>query len=104
SFARQSKRWEEAGHATVERVAVEPYDTFSERFAAAARTGGHRMIYLSEVFYNSGFVVPDLDRIVAAVSDETTLVVIDGYHAFMARPVGLAPIQDRAFYLAGGYK
>lgn len=104
SFTRQSMRWEEAGLATVERIAAEPYDTFSARFSDAARQSSHHLIYLSEVFYDSGFVVPDLARIVATVSDEATLIVIDGYHAFMARPTGLAPIQDRVFYLAGGYK
>ncbi|HEX9762396.1 MAG TPA: aminotransferase, partial [Acidimicrobiia bacterium] len=60
--------------------------------------------YLSQVFYDSGFVVPGLDRIVSSVSEQSTLVVIDGYHAFMAMPVDLGPIQDRVFFLAGGYK
>ena len=32
------------------------------------------------------------------------LTVIDGYHAFLARPVDLSHVADRAFYLAGGYK
>jgi pimeloyl-ACP methyl ester carboxylesterase len=31
-------------------------------------------------------------------------VAIDGYHAFMATPIDLAPFADRLFYLAGGYK
>ncbi len=104
SFTRQSKRWEEAGLARVTRVPAEPFDTFPDRFAEHARTGDHDLIYLSEVFFDSGFVVPELDRLVATVSDETTLVVIDGYHSFMARPTGFAPIQDRAFFIAGGYK
>ena len=30
--------------------------------------------------------------------------MIDGYHAFMARPVDLSAVAGRAFYLAGGYK
>ncbi len=33
-----------------------------------------------------------------------TLVVIDGYHGFMAVPTDLSAIAGRAFYLAGGYK
>ena len=56
------------------------------------------------MFYNSGFVVPGLDRIVSSVSEQQTFIVIDGYHAFMARPVDIEAIQDRVFYLAGGYK
>jgi len=55
------------------------------------------------VFFDSGFVVPDLAAIVAAAPAEA-IVVIDGYHAFCALPVDLAAIHRRAFYIAGGYK
>ena len=104
SFVRQTRRWEEAGLAIVDRVPAEPFDAFSERFTAEARSGAHDLIYLSQVFFDSGFVVPDLDRVVSAVPDQTTFFVIDGYHGFMAMPFDLGAIQDRAFYIAGGYK
>ncbi len=104
SFTRQSRRWEEEGLAIVDRVPAEPFETFSERFTRESRAGVHDLIYLSEVFFNSGFVVPDLDRIVSSISEEKAFVVIDGYHAFMARPTNIGSIQDRVFYLAGGYK
>lgn len=104
SFSRQLKRWEEEGLAIADRVPAEPFETFSERFTAEARPGVHDLIYLSEVFFDSGFVVPRIDRIVSSVAEDRAFVVIDGYHAFMARPVNIGAIQDRAFYLAGGYK
>ena len=104
SFNRQSRRWEEAGAAIIDRVPAEPFDTFAERFTRAARSGVHDLIFLSQVFYNSGFVVPELDRIVSSVSEDKAFIVVDGYHAFMARPVNIGAIQDRVFYLAGGYK
>jgi selenocysteine lyase/cysteine desulfurase len=104
SFTRQSRRWEEEGLAIVDRVPTEPFATFAERFTAEARSGAHDLIYLSQVFFDSGFVVPELDRIVSSVSEERAFFVIDGYHGFMARPTDLGAIQDRAFYLAGGYK
>ncbi len=104
SFTRQTRRWEEEGLAIVDRVPAEPFQTFAERFTQEVRPGVHDLIYLSQVFYDSGFVVPDLDRIVSSVSEETTLIAIDGYHAFMALPFSLGAIQDRVFYLAGGYK
>jgi kynureninase len=104
SFTRQSRRWEEEGLAIVDRVPTDPFETFAERFTAEARSGAHDLIYVSHVFYDSGFVVPELDRIVSSVSEERALFVIDGYHSFMARPVDLGTIQDRAFYIAGGYK
>jgi selenocysteine lyase/cysteine desulfurase len=104
SLTRQLKRWEEEGLAIVDRVPAEPFETFSDRFTREARAGVHDLIFLSEVFFNSGFVVPDLDRIVSSISEEKAFVVIDGYHAFMARPTNIGSIQDRVFYIAGGYK
>ncbi|MGB7860181.1 MAG: aminotransferase class V-fold PLP-dependent enzyme [Acidimicrobiia bacterium] len=104
SFTRQSRRWEEEGLAIVDRVPVEPFPTFGERFTREARAGVHDLIYFSQVFFNSGFVVEDLDRIVSSISEEKAYVVVDGYHAFMASPVNIGAIQDRVFYVAGGYK
>ena len=97
SFNRQSRRWEEEGLAIVDRVPAEPYHTFTDRFTAEARPGTHDLVLLSEVFFDSGFVVPQIDRIVSAVSEQKALIVIDGYHAFMARPVNIGSIQDRVF-------
>lgn len=104
SFARQSLRWEEEGLAIVDRIPAEPFESFTERFTREARAGVHDLVYLSEVFFDSGFVVPQLDRIISSVSEDRAYIVIDGYHAFMARPVHIGALQDRVFYLAGGYK
>lgn len=104
SFARQAARLEEEGLATVERIPAEPFASFGERFAAAAGRGGHDLVFLSQVLYDSGFVVPDVPAIVAAVADPATIVVVDAYHAFMALPLDHGQVADRAFLLAGGYK
>ena len=104
SFARQLRRLEQAGLAQVERVATEPFTSFTERFAAAAARGGHDLVYFSQCFFNSGFLVQDLATPVRAVRDAQTLVMIDGYHGFMAVPTDLSAIAGRAFYLGGGYK
>ncbi len=104
SLNRQSRRWEEAGLAIVDRIPAEPFETFAKRFTREARAGVHDLIYVSQVFFDSGFVVPDIDRVVSSVSEEKAFVVIDGYHGFMARPTTLGSVQDRVFYIAGGYK
>ena len=54
SARRQLARWEEAGAANVDRVSTEPFDTFPERFLAAARAGGHHFIFVSQVMFGSG--------------------------------------------------
>jgi len=104
SAARQLARWDEAGRVTVDRVPAAPFDTLAERLAKAAAGGGHDIVFVSQVLFDSGFVIADLDEVIAAVPGERTFVVIDGYHAFMAMPVDLGRLANRVFYTAGGYK
>jgi selenocysteine lyase/cysteine desulfurase len=104
SFARQAERLEELERVHITRIPVEPFRTFSERFAAAASGGEHELVCLSQVFFNSGFAVPDLAALVRAVPNPETVVAIDGYHAFCAVPTSLRSIEDRIFYVGGGYK
>jgi kynureninase len=104
SFTRQVARLEEDALVAVERIPAEPFDSFGERFASAARSGGHDLVYVSQVFFNSAATAGSLDAISRAVRDAQTFVVFDGYHGFMALPTAFAASADRAFYLAGGYK
>jgi selenocysteine lyase/cysteine desulfurase len=104
SFTRQIARLEEDALVAVERIPAEPFDSFGERFSSAARAGGHDLVFVSQVFFNSAATAGSLDAISRAVRDAQTLVVFDGYHGFMAVPTALAASGDRAFYLAGGYK
>jgi selenocysteine lyase/cysteine desulfurase len=102
SFARQTRRWEETGRLSVTRIEAEPYGNFVERFRDALAED-YDLVWLSHVFFDSGFVVSDLEAIVSACRPGA-LVVIDGYHAFAALPVNLSRVCERAFYVAGGYK
>jgi kynureninase len=102
SFERQTRRLEETGQLEVVRVPAEPYATFGDRFCARMNEP-YDLVWLSQVFFDSGFRVADLERIVRACAP-TSLVVIDGYHAFAALPVDLSPMAGRVFYLGGGYK
>lgn len=104
SFSRQIARLEEENLASVTRIATEPFDSFEKRFTQAAAAGAHDLVFLSQVFFNSAFVVHDIEAIVRAVPDPQTVIVIDGYHGFMAIPTDVSSIAARAFYLAGGYK
>lgn len=101
SFERQTRRLEEDGLVTVTRVAAEPFHTFGERLAAAAR--GAHLVFFSHVFFNSGAVVADVNTVVDALPHDA-VVVIDGYHGFHAVPTSLAHVGARAFYVSGGYK
>jgi selenocysteine lyase/cysteine desulfurase len=103
SFSRQIARLAEDDLVQIERVSAEPFATFGTRFIEAASAKDTDLVFLSQVFFNSGFVVKDLEAIVAAAPPEA-MVVIDGYHGFLAVPTSLRSISDRAFFTAGGYK
>ena len=106
SFGRQTRRYEEAGRIAVTRLAAEPYASFGARFIQTLERERPALVWLSHVLFDSGFVVTDLAAIVAAArrANPQALIVIDGYHAFCALPVDLAPLAADIFYLAGGYK
>lgn len=101
SFARQVARMEEDGLVQATRIPVAPFDTFAARFADEARKG-FDLIFVSQVFFNSGFAVEEFSGIAAAAGK--AMLAVDGYHAFMARPVDWSALASRAFYIAGGYK
>lgn len=103
SLERQTRRLEEAGCATVERVPVAPRAGLPDRLAGRASAADFDLVVFSHVHFDSGWVHPSLTGTVAAVDDDT-VVVVDGYHAFMALPVDLSAVADRIFYVAGGYK
>lgn len=102
SFARQIARMEEEGLVQVVRIPAAPFDSFAARFAEAAKAGAYDLIFISQAFFNSGFVVEDFSGIAAAAG--AAMLVVDGYHAFMAKPVDWSKLAARAFYIAGGYK
>lgn len=104
SFRRQSERWEEAGQAVVTRVALAPFETFADRFVAAARAGGHDLIFVSQVFFRTGGLFERIAELAELADAAGPWVVVDGYHGFMATPTDLSAVADRVFYLAGGYK
>jgi selenocysteine lyase/cysteine desulfurase len=105
SARRQFERWEESGDALVDRVPVEPFDSFPERFLDAAKAGDHDLILVSQVLFSSGLLFDRVEELASLSRPEGPWVVIDGYHAFMAieSPLGRSAAQS-AFYLGGGYK
>ncbi len=104
SFRRQSERLAEDGLIVLCAVPAEPFATLAERLAAAAREFAPDIVYVSQVLFSSGFALVDLPGLVASLAVPDRLIVIDGYHGFLACPTDLGPIADRAFYIAGGYK
>ena len=105
SARRQLARWEEAGQAIVEKVQVEPFDQFSERFIERASSGQHGFIFVSQLFFGSGRLFDRIEELAQLGRMNGPWVVIDAYHAFMAveHPLGERS-ANTVFCLGGGYK
>jgi selenocysteine lyase/cysteine desulfurase len=105
SARRQFTRWEEERWIDVERIAAEPFDSFTARFLGAARREEYDLIFISQLMFGSGRLFEAVDELAGMARTDGPWVVIDGYHAFMAihRPFGPAASRN-AFYLGGGYK
>jgi kynureninase len=104
SFRRQSERLAEDGLIVLRAVTAEPFANLLDRLAEAASDWVPDFVYVSQVLFASGYALADLDDLVGRLAAPDRLIVIDGYHGFLARPTDLAGIADRAFYIAGGYK
>ncbi len=132
SFRRQVTRWEEAGAVEVTRVPVENPSTvraelveaqsfsseeeraafrqaqcersFETRFLAAARTGDHDLIFVSQIMFGTGTPFTALSELADLARSDGPWVVVDGYHGFMAVETDLSAVADKVFYTAGGYK
>ncbi|QBL10241.1 aminotransferase class V-fold PLP-dependent enzyme [Rheinheimera sp. D18] len=105
SFTRQVKRLAEYDNIQLDIIPTEPFSTFEQRFAAAASAQQYQLIFCSQVFFNSGYAIANLTGFVQQLAtNPDTMIVIDGYHAFMAIPTDLSAIAERVFYIAGSYK
>ena len=105
SFSRQVKRLAEYDNVQLDIIPTEPFASFEQRFSQAASQQQYQLIFCSQVFFNSGFAISDLSAFVSRLSAVSeAMIVIDGYHGFMALPTDLSAIAERVFYLAGSYK
>jgi selenocysteine lyase/cysteine desulfurase len=103
SFQRQSERLEQAGLVEITRITTEPFSNFEQRFTEAAQKDEYDWIFVSQVFFNSGYAINDLADFVQQLPTQP-LITIDGYHGFFAIPTDLSEIEQKVFYLAGSYK
>ncbi|WP_371820013.1 aminotransferase class V-fold PLP-dependent enzyme [Psychrosphaera sp. F3M07] len=103
SFQRQSERLEQAGLVEITRITTEPFSSFEQRFTEVAQKDEFDWVFVSQVFFNSGYAINDLADFVQQLPTQP-LITIDGYHGFFAIPTDLSEIEQKVFYLAGSYK
>jgi selenocysteine lyase/cysteine desulfurase len=104
SFDRQVSRLAELPNVHVTKIDATPGRDFEQELVKVATTQTFDIIFFSHVFFNTGSPVQDLDAVLEAIAPTQAMIVVDGYHAFMALPFSWRKWQDRVFYLSGGYK
>ncbi len=104
SFRRQSQRLAEEGAIALTVIPVAPFATFAERFTEALSQQAFDLVFVSHVFFNSGYVFDGALDLHRHAHTDTGLIVVDGYHGFMAVPSDAGQAAHRQFYLSGGYK
>lgn len=103
SFKRQAYRLQEVGAIELTEVPVEPFHDFEQRFLNEAQSSDFDFIFLSHVYFNSGYVA-DLSVLLDELVKKKTPVFVDGYHGFMAVPFDFSKYENKIFYTAGAYK
>lgn len=103
SFTRQINILQREGLIEKDEVAVSFDGQFEDNFLKAAKNKSYDFIFVSHVFYNSGYRVSD-DFIMEVSKLSAPIIVVDGYHAVGSISVDLKDIEQRIFYLGGGYK
>ncbi|MEH0859864.1 aminotransferase class V-fold PLP-dependent enzyme [Halobacteriovorax sp. DPLXC-1] len=103
SFDRQINRLAEENIVSVTKIKNTRDNSFINDFIKEANSNKYDLIFISHVFFNSGYAIPDLTEFINEIKTEAP-IVIDAYHGFMALPTDLSAIEDRIFYMAGGYK
>ncbi len=103
SFERQAMRFEESKRVKRTKVSTEEFETFESRFIKASKDDDYDLIFVSQVFFNSGNAIKDLNSFVKQLDSKAT-IVIDGYHGFMAIDTDISSIENEIFYLGGSYK
>ncbi|HRQ06296.1 MAG TPA: hypothetical protein PK580_10080 [Nitrosomonas halophila] len=108
SWRRQFFRLMEIPNITIHQVDANNFPHDRDAFLRAMRTElakHYDLVYLSQVFFDSGAALTDSEiASLVAVTPESTLFAIDGYHGFAALPCCLTKLEGKVFYLGGGYK
>ncbi len=103
SFERQAQRLEESGKIKRKIISTQNFNDFEKRFTKESHIETYDIIFVSQVFFNSANAIKNLESFVQGLN-KNSLIVIDGYHGFMAVDTDLSNIQNDIFYLAGSYK
>ncbi|MEP6943906.1 MAG: aminotransferase class V-fold PLP-dependent enzyme [Betaproteobacteria bacterium] len=97
------RQYARRGRIALRLVEARDRDQFAARDMLAAIEGGVDLLVVSHVVFNTGQVLPDLPRIIAATRSGGGRVLLDVYHSLGAMPLDVATL-DADFAVGGSYK
>jgi hypothetical protein len=84
----------------IEKIATHPFDDFETNLINKAKLKYYDVIFVSQVFHNSGMAIKDLRKITDSIKGTKTILVIDGSLGFMNYPTDLSNMENQCFYFA----
>jgi len=102
SLKRQLLRLKKEG-VNVDFVGTEEKNTLTQRIVEATIPGTSAVL-VSTVFYDVGYVLQDLPKIVNKARSVGATVLFDAYHQFNTRRLNVDALGDDIFVVGGGYK
>ena len=97
------REYERRGRVTLDFVEPDVDGFFAAADVARALSPGADLLVMSQVLFQTGQVMPELPRIVAAAHAAGARVLLDVYHSLGVFPVDLAAL-DVDFAVGGSYK
>lgn len=97
------KSYAQAGCIEMDWVRPDASGRFSGHAIAEHIKPGTRLVEVSQVMFNTGQIVPDLEAVVRAAHAVGALVLIDAYHAAGVLPISMEAL-GADFMIGGSYK
>jgi selenocysteine lyase/cysteine desulfurase len=103
SFRRQALLWKK--HSVIDLDLISTDKLFNPDELENRLSNNYDVLFFSHVFFNSGEVFPYFDLLKKyKQKNPHSLIIIDGYHSFMAIPIDWSLYVNDFIFLAGSYK
>ncbi|MCB9093112.1 MAG: aminotransferase class V-fold PLP-dependent enzyme [Halobacteriovoraceae bacterium] len=109
SLDRQLRRLDQLDNVKIERLNLEETngdpEVIIDQLLKTANTFKPHLLAISQCFFNTGHFIPEalLEKLVKGLEPQVT-VLVDGYHSFATRKLHFQNLQERIYFIAGGYK
>lgn len=84
----------------ITKIPLMPFDNFNDRLIQLIQKEQFDIIFLSQIFYNSGMILQNIDNILKYINFTCTQFILDGNRAFMHKACNLSQYGNEIFYIA----